>query len=71
MSPDYESTLRITARKHDVIGIHVYDQREAGLTDVGLLQVTDPEHGNLVCIDTSALQYERAMRAVSVSPPPG
>ncbi len=67
MTPDYESTLRITARKHDVIGIHVYDQREAALPDVGLLQVTDPERGNLICLDTSspavrknyAEQYER------------
>ncbi len=60
MSPDYESTLRITARKHDVIGIHVYDQREAGLTDAGLLQVTDPEHGNLVCIDTSSAAVRKS-----------
>jgi uncharacterized protein (DUF58 family) len=30
ITKDYETMLRITARKHDLIGIHVFDKREIG-----------------------------------------
>ena len=54
MSPEYEALLHITSRKHDVIAIQVSDHREAELPDAGLLQVTDPETGRMLCLDTSS-----------------
>lgn len=39
----YRDALNIAARRHDLIGIHLYDKREAELPDVGLVLVADAE----------------------------
>ncbi|MBA3649597.1 MAG: DUF58 domain-containing protein [Chitinophagales bacterium] len=49
----YDPMLRIASRKHDLVGIHVYDKRERELPDAGLSFFTDAETGKKVCIDTS------------------
>ncbi|MBX7108823.1 MAG: DUF58 domain-containing protein [Chitinophagales bacterium] len=54
MNDGFEPMLTITARKHDVVGIHVYDERETALPDIGLLQVQDAETGKIICIDTGS-----------------
>lgn len=53
IAQNYEPMLRITARKHDLTGIRVYDKREAEIPDMGLLNVADAETGNIICVDTS------------------
>ena len=52
VTDDYEQILRISAKKHDVIGIRVYDKAETMLPKVGLMQVTDAETGATLWIDT-------------------
>ena len=47
-----KSALRVAARRHDLIGLHIYDEREVRLPDVGLLHVVDAETGNMMWIDT-------------------
>ena len=49
---DYEDALRISAKKHDVTGIKVYDRMDMQLPDVGLLQVEDAETGEVRLVDT-------------------
>jgi uncharacterized protein (DUF58 family) len=51
---DYERQLRVTARKHDVICCPVSDPRELILPNVGLIEVEDPETGDLVLLDTGS-----------------
>ncbi|MGB3075363.1 MAG: VWA domain-containing protein, partial [Chitinophagales bacterium] len=53
MTDNYEPMLHIAARKHDIIGIHVFDHGETVLPEMGLLQVQDAETGKIKCIDTS------------------
>lgn len=48
----YEKPLRIAARKHDVIGLHIYDARDQELPDVGLVRMYDAETNDLLWIDT-------------------
>ena len=48
----YLQALTIASKKHDVIGIHMYDQREKGLHNVGLINVEDAESGEKQIIDT-------------------
>lgn len=50
---NYEDSLRIAAKKHDIIGIKVYDRMDMKLPDAGLLQVQDAESGNTKWIDSS------------------
>lgn len=56
MSSGYKDALSIASRKHDLIGLHIYDQREAQLPDVGLMKVADAETGREVWVDTSNKQ---------------
>lgn len=50
---DYENDLRVIGRKHDVIGIRVYDTMDMKLPDAGLLQLQDPETGKEMVVDSS------------------
>jgi len=49
----YEDSLRVASRKHDVIGVKVYDKMDMTLPDVGLLEVEDAETGSVAYVDTS------------------
>jgi len=49
----YHDALRVAAKRHDVIGVQVYDPKDEQLPNVGLLQVRDAETGNTVWLDTS------------------
>lgn len=53
LTKDYETSLRIAARRHDIIGMHIYDPRESELPDVGLINVLDAETGKRIWLDTS------------------
>lgn len=49
----YEDALRIAGKKHDVIGIKVYDKMDMELPAAGLWQVQDAETGHTKWIDSS------------------
>jgi len=49
----YKETLRIAARRHDVIGVQVYDKRDEQLPQAGLMQLRDAETGKMVLLDTN------------------
>jgi uncharacterized protein (DUF58 family) len=50
---NFESTLRIASRRHDVIGIHVHDPSESNLPDAGIIRLRDAETGHTRLVDTS------------------
>ena len=54
MDSGYETPLKMLARRHDVVGIHLLDPREQNIPDVGLLELTDAETGETVVIDTAS-----------------
>jgi hypothetical protein len=54
IAEDYERTLKITGNKHDVTGIRIYDQREEGIPNLGLVQMQDAETGELQLINTQS-----------------
>jgi len=49
----YERALRITARRHDLVPVTVTDPLEEALPSVGLVELEDPETGDIVVFDTS------------------
>lgn len=53
MAEGYQQALTIAAKRHDIIGVHIFDEREKSLPDVGLLHVEDVETGQKRLIDTS------------------
>lgn len=52
MNTGYEDPLRIAARRHDIIGVHLYDPREKQIPNVGLIRAVDAETGKVGWIDT-------------------
>ncbi len=54
LSKGYETPLRIVARRHDLIGIHLYDPKEVELPNVGLINAIDAETGEMNWVDTSS-----------------
>lgn len=63
MSPDFEHTLKIAAKRHDITGVRVYDPREEQMPNIGLVNMTDAETGQTMLVNTGAksvrLQYEK------------
>ena len=53
LDANYEDALRIAGKKHDVIGIKVYDKMDQQLPDAGLLLAEDTENGRTKWIDSS------------------
>lgn len=51
---DFSKPLLIAARKHDLIGLKIYDRNMAALPDVGLIKVVDAETGHEQYVDTSS-----------------
>jgi uncharacterized protein (DUF58 family) len=49
----FERAMRITARRHDLVPVAVTDPLEQALPNVGLLELEDPETGEVIVFDTS------------------
>ena len=59
----YEKMLRATAHHHDLVCVPVSDPAETVLPDVGLVELEDPETGELALVDTSSASVRRAFAA--------
>jgi uncharacterized protein (DUF58 family) len=59
MAGDYERQLRVTARHHDVICCPLSDPRELELPNVGMVELLDPETGELMLVDTSSRRVRK------------
>ncbi len=59
MADGYEKPLMIAGRKHDLIALHLFDQREVELPDVGLVRMQDAETGRDIWIDTASDRFRR------------
>lgn len=49
---NYEQVLRVAGKKHDIIGIKIYDKMDMELPDAGLIQMIDSESGQARWVDT-------------------
>lgn len=63
MTGDYEQTLKIASKKHDITGIRVYDVREEKMPNIGMVAMQDAETGAVQWINTGSksvrLNYEK------------
>ena len=54
MVKDYEHTLKIASKRHDVTGIRVFDQREESIPNIGIVNMLDAETGETLVVDTNS-----------------
>ena len=50
---NYENALTIANKKHDVVALKIFDQREQELPSIGLIKIKDAETGEYSWVDTS------------------
>ena len=53
LDANYEDALKVTAKKHDVIGIKMYDKMDLELPRMGLVQAQDAESGKTKWVDSN------------------
>ena len=54
LTSGYQDALRVAARRHDIVGIHLFDPREEALPNVGLIRAMDAETGVMRWLDTAS-----------------
>jgi uncharacterized protein (DUF58 family) len=62
----FEEAIRIANRKHDLIAVNVFDQREMEMPDAGLIRVKNAENGQRIWVDTSNRKTREAYASWSV-----
>ena len=60
MDSDYEKTLRIVAKKHDLTGIRIYDRHEENIPNLGLVPMFDNETGQTAYVNTQSSAVRKA-----------
>ncbi|NQU14349.1 MAG: DUF58 domain-containing protein [Desulfobacteraceae bacterium] len=63
MDTGFEKSMRLTAKKHDLIVIRISDPAEEKLPDVGLITFRDPETGQVALINTGSKGLRARWRA--------
>jgi uncharacterized protein (DUF58 family) len=61
-SPPFETPLRVTARRHDLVAVTLSDPREGVIPAIGLLELEDAESGGTVLVDTSSRLFQERYR---------
>jgi uncharacterized protein (DUF58 family) len=60
MDENFDQSLRLLGRKHDVTALVVQDKTETNLPDMGVIDLQDAETGELVTVDTSSTVFKRS-----------
>lgn len=63
LDENYETTLKIASKKHDITGFRVYDSKEETLPNIGIVPMLDAETGEVQLVDTTSkkirIAYEK------------
>jgi uncharacterized protein (DUF58 family) len=54
---NYNDALKIACRKHDLVAIRLYDDKEVELPNVGLIHIQDSESGKKIWVDTNSKEF--------------
>src|SRR5690606_268749 len=60
---NFSDELKIANKKHDLVALQIYDERDEILPEVGLIQLQDSETGNLIWVDSSNKDTRTHFRA--------
>ncbi|MBW6479676.1 MAG: DUF58 domain-containing protein [Bacteroidales bacterium] len=58
----FEDALSIVAKKHDLVGIRVFDPLEREIPHVGLVRMRDAESGQMIWADTSSKSFRESLK---------
>jgi len=55
----FNDAIKIANKKHDLIAVHIFDERETELPDVGLIRMRNAETNRLLWVDSSSMNTRR------------
>ena len=55
----WEKSLKLVARRHDVVAVSIRDATEDAVPNVGVIMLRDPETGETVAVDTSRAELRQ------------
>lgn len=58
---NYEQSIKALAQKHDLIAIHLADQRETEMPSLGIVPLLDKESGNTVWVNSSSKDFRKGI----------
>jgi uncharacterized protein (DUF58 family) len=61
---NYDDALKIASKKHDLVGLWIYDIRETDIPGVGLIKIRDAETGEVAWIDTGSIVVRKAYQEI-------
>jgi hypothetical protein len=59
MEKQFEKSLLTASKRHDIVCVDIYDDREKSLPDCGVIELEDSESGERLVIDTSDSNFRR------------
>ncbi len=59
LTDEYKHNLKISASKHDLTGIRIYDRHESDLPNLGMVQMLDEESGEYLLVNTASKKVRR------------
>lgn len=62
MDQDFDTSLRLLGRKHDVVALVVQDEFESKFPELGLVQLQDAETGEFLTVDTSSAEFREIVK---------
>jgi uncharacterized protein (DUF58 family) len=67
MDQDYEDSLKLANKKHDMVALRIYDKRETEMPNVGMAQFSDPETGEVRWVNTSSRKIREGYREAALT----
>ena len=67
LASNFETSLRIVSRKHDLVPVMLTDPLEDAFPSIGLVELEDPESGRRALVDTSERGVLRGYRSAMLS----
>lgn len=55
-NPELKMALSIANNKHDMVALHIFDERERVLPSIGMLKLKDAETGDYIWVDSNSRQ---------------
>src|SRR3954447_18627537 len=65
--PGWERALGMLAQRHEVVAVRLWDAREVGLVDAGVVVLRDAETGEQLVVDTSDPRFRRRFEAAATA----
>lgn len=66
MDDDYEKTLKIVGRKHDITGIRVYDKHDVEIPNLGIVPMLDAETQQVHLVNTGSKIIRKNYKANAI-----